>query len=60
MNTGVAETLDVDPAPWMQRFDERGHTTNGVSPPGAIDGVPLRWSHVGRYGTDGASWMAAN
>jgi hypothetical protein len=60
MNAGVAESFDIDPAPWMQRFDERGHTTNGVSPPGAIDGVPLRWSRVGRYGTDGASWMAAN
>ena len=60
MNTGVAESPAVDPAPWMQRFDERGHATNGVSPPGTIDGVPLRWPHVGRYGTDGASWMEAN
>jgi hypothetical protein len=55
-NTGVAESPDVDPAPWMQRLDEGDHTMYGVSPPGAIDGVPLRWSRVGRYGTDSASW----
>jgi crotonobetainyl-CoA:carnitine CoA-transferase CaiB-like acyl-CoA transferase len=60
VNPGVAEPLDVDPSPWMQRFNDRGHAVVGVSPPGAIDGVPLRWSRVGRYGTDGASWTATS
>ena len=59
LNTSVAESPDVGPAPWMQRFEERGHTTNGVSPP-----ERSMVSHcVGRVlalRTDGAAWMEAN
>jgi CoA transferase family III len=55
-NWDAPAALDVDPSPWLQQLDEPGHTTSGVSPPGLIDGVPLRWSGVGRYGTDDASW----
>ena len=57
-DTVVAEPPAIDPTPWLQRLDERGHSTRGVLPPGAIDGLALRWPHVGRYGTDGPSWTA--
>jgi crotonobetainyl-CoA:carnitine CoA-transferase CaiB-like acyl-CoA transferase len=55
-STNVGASLSVDFLSWMQQLDEPGHSTSGVSPPGAIDGFQLRWSRVGRYGADDASW----
>jgi crotonobetainyl-CoA:carnitine CoA-transferase CaiB-like acyl-CoA transferase len=56
--TRATPALAVDPSPWLQQLDLRGHTTSFVSPPGMIDGVPLQWSGSGCYGSDDASWRS--
>jgi crotonobetainyl-CoA:carnitine CoA-transferase CaiB-like acyl-CoA transferase len=48
---------EVDPLPWTERVSTTRQTIRSVSPPGQIDGVPLRWPRVGHYGANDASWQ---
>jgi crotonobetainyl-CoA:carnitine CoA-transferase CaiB-like acyl-CoA transferase len=42
---------------WLQRFDTPYGTVDAIAPPGALAGMPLRWSGPpARYQEDAATW----